>query len=129
MDEDKTPERTAFRVETVFDADPSEVWRALTEPASMGEWLGRPVEFTLEPGADGTIGRCDDGDETVLLVVEEVDHERRLVFRWASAADAPTVVELDLRPVGRRTYLRVVERPLRPGRAGATTAHACALAA
>ena len=125
-DQDVTPDQTAFRVETVFDADPSDVWRALTDPESMGEWLGRPVELTLEPGAEGTIG--DDGDEAVVLVVEEVDDQRRLVFRWASATEAPTVVELDLRPDGRRTHLTIVERPARPGRVTGTTARACVLA-
>ena len=125
-DQDVAPDQTAFRVETVFDADPSDVWRALTEPESMGEWLGRPVELTLEPGAEGTIG--DDGDEAVVLVVEEVDDQRRLVFRWASATEAPTVVELDLRPDGRCTHLTIVERPARPGRVTSTTARACVLA-
>jgi uncharacterized protein YndB with AHSA1/START domain len=131
---DRTSDATTYRVETEFDADPSTVWRALTEPESMGEWLGRPVEFTLEPGAEGTLGDDDiDRDRDVdrvptVLVVEEVDDERRLVFRWASANEAPTVVELDLLPVGRRTRLTIVERPLRPGHAAGATARACVLA-
>ncbi len=99
-----TPDQTAYRVETEFDADPAEVWRALTEPESMREWLGQPV------------------------VVEEVDDERRLVFRWASATEAPTVVELDLRPTRRGTHLTIVERPPNPGRVTGTTACACVLA-
>ena len=127
-DQDVTPDQTAYRIETEFDADPSDVWRALTEPESMGEWLGRPVELTLEPGAEGTIGDGDDGDEAVVLVVEEVDDQRRLVFRWASANEAPTVVELDLRPIRRGTHLTIVERPIRPGRVTGTTARACVLA-
>ena len=134
MDEqDSTPDQTAFRAETEFDAEPSEVWRALTEPEAMGEWLGRPVEFTLEPGAEGTIGDPDGADEPTVLVVEEVDDERRLVFRWASTTEAPTVVELDLRPIGRRTHLTIVERrvlegQVRHGRVEGTTARACVLA-
>ena len=110
MDEqDITPDQPEYRVETEFDADPSEVWRALIEPESMGEWLGRPV------------------------VVEEFDDERRLVFRWASTDEAPTVVELDLRPIGRGTHLTIVERPVRQGhgpqgRVDGMTARACVLA-
>lgn len=123
MDDDDT----TYRVETEFDAGPAEVWRALTEPETMGEWLGRPVEFTLEPGAEGTIGDRADAANVTVLVVEEVDHERRLVFRWASAVDAPTVVELDLRPVGRRTHLTIAERPARPDRSAGTTARAYAV--
>lgn len=91
-DQDSTPDETPFRAETEFDAEPSEVWRAITEPESMGEWLGGPI------------------------VIEEVDDERRLVFRWASTTETPTVVELDLRPIGRRTHLTIVERPLHQGR-------------
>lgn len=133
-DIDTTRDDTTYRVETEFDADPSTVWRALTEPDSMSEWLGRPVEFTLEPGAEGTLGGAFDGEDdrdrgtATVVVVEEVDDERRLVFRWASATQAPTVVELDLQPVGPRTRLTIVERPLRPGRVAGTTARACVLA-
>ena len=126
-DQDLTPDETAFRTETEFDAEPSEVWRAITEPESMGEWLGRPVEFTLEPGAEGTIGDSEGAGEATVLVVEEVDDERRLVFRWASTTEAPTVVEFDLRPIGRRTHLTIVERPARP-RYDGITARACVLA-
>jgi uncharacterized protein YndB with AHSA1/START domain len=128
---DPTSDDTIYRVETEFDADPSTVWRALTEPDSMSEWLGRRVEFELEPGADGTLGDGDpngDSDTPTVVVVEEVDDERRLVFRWASATQAPTVVELDLWPAGRRTRLTIVERPLRPGHVAGMTARACVLA-
>jgi uncharacterized protein YndB with AHSA1/START domain len=145
VDDDLTADHAAYRVETEFDADPSRVWRALTEPDAMGEWLGRPVEFTLEQGAEGTIGSSaegtigssaegtigggdDDATGPTVLVVEEVDEERRLVFRWASATEAPTVVEIDLRPIGRRTHLTIVERPLRTGHVSDTTARACVLA-
>jgi uncharacterized protein YndB with AHSA1/START domain len=134
-DTDVTPDDTTYRAETEFDADPSTVWRVLTEPESMSEWLGRAVEFTLEPGAEGTLGdSAGDGDSerddntATVVVVEEVDDERRLVFRWASATQAPTVVELDLLPVGPRTRLTIVERPLRPGHVAGTTARACVLA-
>jgi uncharacterized protein YndB with AHSA1/START domain len=120
-----TDDDITFRIETEFDADPADVWRALTEPDTMGEWLGRPVEFTLEPGAEGTIGDLDGVDEATVLVVEEVDDERRLVFRWSSARDAPTVVELDLRPAERGTHLTIVERPACPGPVAGATARAC----
>jgi uncharacterized protein YndB with AHSA1/START domain len=126
VDDDLTADDAGYRVETEFDADPSRVWRALTEPDAMGEWLGRPVEFTLEAGAEGTVGGDDDATGPTVLVVEEVDEERRLVFRWASATEAPTVVELDLRPIGRRTHLTIVERPVRSGHVSGTTARACA---
>jgi uncharacterized protein YndB with AHSA1/START domain len=141
VDDDPTADDAAYRVETEFDADPSQVWRALTDPDAMVEWLGRPVEFTLEQGAEGTIGHSAEGtighsaegvvggdDDAIgptVLVVEEVDEERRLVFRWASATEAPTVVELDLRPIGRRTLLTIVERPVRSGLVSDTTALAC----
>jgi uncharacterized protein YndB with AHSA1/START domain len=128
MDDQHDNDGIAYRAETEFDADPATVWRALTEPESMGEWLGRPVEFALEPGAEGTLGGDAGGDVPTVLVVEEVDDERRLVFRWASATQAPTLVEFDLVPVGRRTRLTIVERPLQPRRVAGATARAFALA-
>ena len=133
--DDNTSEADIYRVETEFDAAPAEVWRMLTEPESMRRWLGSPIEVTLEPAADGTLGDDGDGDGddhgdgdgATVLVVEEVDVQRRLVFRWASAREAPTVVEFDLYPTGRGTRLTIVERRQR-GHGAGTAARACSLA-
>jgi uncharacterized protein YndB with AHSA1/START domain len=115
-----------FATETVLDAAPGDVWQVLTDPESMGEWLGAPVDLSVAPGAEGTIG--GDQDDPTVVIVEEVEVGRRLVFRWASAGAEPTVVELDLQPEGRRTRLTIVERPLEPGRAVRAMASTRALA-
>ena len=96
----------------------------------MSGWDGRSSSRSnREPKAHSARRRrAIDGGSATVVVVEEVDDERRLVFRWASATQAPTVVELDLRPVGRRTRLTIVERPVRPGHVADTTARACVLA-
>jgi len=69
--------------EIVLEAEPEEVWEALTNPERLGEWFANDVEFDLERG--GTF-RWDDG-EVRYAVVEDVDAERRLAIRWWDPAN------------------------------------------
>ena len=51
------------------------------------------------PDADGWIS---DGDDVRYLIVEEVDEENRLVYRWATFTDEPSRVAIELHPDRRR---------------------------
>ena len=83
-------------------ATPKEVWAHVTSP----EWLGEDGELDPRPGGEG---RVDEGGVSRFLVVEEVDEPRRLVYRWASFADEPTRVEIDLTPSEGGTRVTVIE--------------------
>ena len=65
--------------EIELDASAEDVWRALTNPTDLAEWLGDEVDLTVAPGGTGRV--VDDG-VVRLVQVDEVDEGRQLVFRW-----------------------------------------------
>lgn len=99
--------------ETVLPAEPADVWRSLTEPERLAEWLGAEAEIELRPGGELAL-RTGDG-ETRTGWVEEAEEPSRLCFWWSvDGDDESTRVELDLEEAeDGATRLRVTEsRPL-----------------
>ena len=84
---------------------PREAWSHVIDPS----WLGDDGEMPTTPGADGWIS--DDGD-VHFLIVEEVDEENRLVYRWATYHDEPSRVEIELTPIDVGTRISISETPL-----------------
>jgi uncharacterized protein YndB with AHSA1/START domain len=82
-----------------------EAWRHVISPV----WLGDDGELTARPGSEGWV-KC--GDDIHYLVVEEVEEERRLAYRWASFTEEPTRVEIDLSPTSNGTHISISESPL-----------------
>lgn len=96
---------------------PEKVWRALTEPALLAEWLLPVFELKLEPGAafmfkaqpyphwDGTVN-CR------LLTIEE---HRKLSYTWTvGAMGLDTVVTFTLTPTPSGTRLSLVQSGFKP---------------
>lgn len=96
----------SFEVDLAFP--PEKVWRALTDPTLVAEWLlpaaglvPRPgTAFTLQappqPGWDGTV-RCD---------VLTADSPRTLAYRWVVGdMELDTVVTFVLTPTETGTHL------------------------
>jgi uncharacterized protein YndB with AHSA1/START domain len=99
--------------ETVLPAEPADVWRLLTEPDRLGEWLGAEAQIDLRPGGELAV-RTSDG-ETRIGWVEEADAPARLSFWWsAEGDDEATRVQLDLEEAGDGTTRLIVteSRPL-----------------
>jgi len=103
--------------EVTVPAPPDEVWPAVTESDELSSWFGARVELEPEPGGRGVF-RWPDGVERH-AVVEAVDPERRLAFRWLPfqrTADGDVVavpatrVEILLDPVPDGTRVRVIEQ-------------------
>ena len=69
--------------EVVLPAARDEVWAALTEAERLEEWFANEVELDVRPGGSGVF-RWGDGSVRE-AIVEEVDPERRLGFRWREA--------------------------------------------
>ena len=92
--------------ELELEAPREEVWRALTEPERLREWLANDVELDLRPGGEGRFG-WDDGEERRALV-QVVEPEERLVLDWWDGEDVSTVT-LELEDADPGTRLTVTE--------------------
>ncbi|MBI1853241.1 MAG: SRPBCC domain-containing protein [Planctomycetes bacterium] len=98
------------KIERIYPHPAAVVWRALTEPKALGEWLmandfaprvGHEFRFRTKPapGFDGIV-QCK---------VLEVDEPRRLSYSWAGGP-LDTVVSFTLEPVATGTRLRIEHR-------------------
>jgi|GEM_PF-1178302 len=85
--------------------DAEAAWQHVIDPS----WLGDDGELDIVVSGEGWVS--EDG-ETKYLVVEEVDDERHLSFRWASFVDAPSRVDIDLEPTLEGTRISITESPL-----------------
>jgi uncharacterized protein YndB with AHSA1/START domain len=102
-----TPEPVTVVVEREFAHKPEKLWRALTQPHLIGEWLMQndfvPAvghRFMLhagpKPGWDGEIA-CE---------VLEIEPNRTLSYAWVTLG-VDTAVTFTLTPTGAGTHLRV----------------------
>jgi len=108
-------------VKTVeLKAPVSRVWRALTDYNEFGEWFRVRLDGPFRPGAVSTGKMTFPGYEHYpwLAVVERMEHERLLSFRWHDfdeksgidiAKQPTTLVEFHLEPVTNGTRLTIIE--------------------
>ena len=102
-----------------FDFDlhhsPEKVWRALTDPVLLAEWLLPVVDLELEPGAAFTFkAQPQPGwDGIVNCRFLEIDAQRKLSWRWV-VGDIDTVVTFTLTPTPSGTRLSLVQSGFRP---------------
>jgi uncharacterized protein YndB with AHSA1/START domain len=96
---------------------PQKVWRALTDPALLAEWLLPVVGFELEPGAAFTFKTqpYPGWDGTVSCRIREVDAHRRLSYTWVVGdMELDTVVTFTLAPTPAGTRLSLVQSGFKP---------------
>jgi uncharacterized protein YndB with AHSA1/START domain len=94
---------------------PEKVWRALTDPALLAEWLLPVVGLRLEPGTEFRFNAQPQPgwDGVVDCRVLEVDAQRRLSYAWV-VGDMDTVVTFTLAPTPTGTLLSLVQSGFRP---------------
>jgi uncharacterized protein YndB with AHSA1/START domain len=103
------------RVITI-DASPETVFRLLTDPIQYVRWKGRLAE--LEPRPDGRFRvEFPSTKDIAAGKYVEVVRDRRVVFTWGwegneAVPPGSSTVEIDLKPTGSGTLLRLVHRGL-----------------
>jgi uncharacterized protein YndB with AHSA1/START domain len=97
--------------ELVVEAEPEEVWEAVTNPERLEEWLADVVDLEAVAGGDAVF-RWATG-EVRRAVVEEVEEGRLLRLRWwrEESPDASTTVAIALDEVESGTRVVVTEAP------------------
>lgn len=94
-------------IERAIAHPPEKIWRALTQPHLIAEWLMQN-DFQPAVGHRFTLSRAATPDFTVVIdcAVTEVEPEETLSYTW-SAFGTETVVTFTLTPIPAGTLLRV----------------------
>lgn len=94
---------------------PEKVWRALTEPELLAEWLLPVIGFRLEHGAEFTFRTqpYPGWDGTVNCRFVEIEPHRRLRYTW-TVTFLDTVVTFTLTPTASGTRLSIVQSGFKP---------------
>jgi uncharacterized protein YndB with AHSA1/START domain len=89
---------------------PEKVWRALTDPVLLTEWLLPVVGLKLEPGAAFTFKTqaYPGWDGTVNCRLLEIEPHRKISYTW-SVPFLETVVTFTLTPTASGTRLSLVQ--------------------
>jgi uncharacterized protein YndB with AHSA1/START domain len=94
---------------------PAKVWRALTDPALLAEWLLPVAGFALEPGATFTLQAPPQPgwDGSVRCRMLAVDVERSISYSWV-VGGLDTVVTFTISPSDSGTRLTLVQSGFKP---------------
>ena len=95
---------------------PEKVWRALTDPALLAEWLLPVIDLKLEPGAAFSFKTepKPGWDGTVNCRLLEIEAHRKLRYTWVVGDFIDTVVTFTLTPTGSGTRLSLVQSGFKP---------------
>ena len=114
---DKTAPSQSESISFEFDLHhaPEKVWRALTDPTLLAEWLLPVIGFELEPGAAFTFKTqpYPGWDGTVNCRLVEIEAHRKLRYTW-TVPFLDTVVTFTLTPTPSGTRLSLVQSGFRP---------------
>ena len=116
---DKTAPSQTESISFDFDLQhaPEKVWRALTDPVLLTEWLLPVVELRLEPGAAFAFRtQAHPGwDGVVNCRILEIDAHRKLSYAWVVGdMDLVTVVTFTLTPTASGTRLSLNQSGFKP---------------
>ena len=116
---DKTAPSQTDAISFEFDLrhSPQKVWRALTDPALLTEWLLPVVGLELAPGAAFTFkSQPHPGwDGTVNCRILEIEAHKKLSYTWVVGdMELDTVVTFTLAPTESGTRLSLVQSGFKP---------------
>jgi len=114
---DKTAPSQTESISFEFDLHhaPEKVWRALTDPVLLTEWLLPVVDLKLEPGAAFMFKTqpYPGWDGTVNCRVLEIETHKKLSYAWC-VPFLDTVVTFTLTPTATGTRLVLVQSGFKP---------------
>ena len=109
---DKTAPSQTEAISFEFDLQhpPEKVWRALTDPVLLSEWLLPVIDLKLETGAAFTFKTqaYPGWDGTVNCQMLEIEAQKKLSYAW-TVPFLDTVVTFTLTPTASGTRLGVVQ--------------------
>lgn len=105
----ETAEVLSVVVERELPHPPSKVWRALTQPHLIAEWLMQN-DFSLEAGRDFRLSADWGGVDGQVRAIEP---ERALSYAW-NTKDLESIVTWTLTPTDAGTRLRMEQTGFRP---------------
>jgi uncharacterized protein YndB with AHSA1/START domain len=114
---DKTAPSHTESISFEFDLphSPEKVWRALTDPVLVAEWLLPVVDFKLEPGAAFTFKAQPQPGWDGIVHCRFLAIEARTTLSWTwVVGDIDTVVTFTLSPTASGTRLSLVQSGFRP---------------
>jgi uncharacterized protein YndB with AHSA1/START domain len=114
---DKTAPSQTESIVFVFDLphSPEKVWRALTDPVLLAEWLLPVIDLKLERGAAFKFKTQPHPgwDGIVNCRILEVEAHTKLSYAWV-VGDMDTVVSFTLTPISSGTRLSLVHTGFKP---------------
>lgn len=116
---DKTAPSQTESISFEFDLQhsPKKVWRALTDPELLSEWLLPVVGLELAPGAAFTFKTqpYPGWDGTVNCKMLEIEAHKKLSYAWVVGdMEIDTVVTFTLTPTASGTHLSLVQSGFKP---------------
>ncbi|EYF08233.1 SRPBCC family protein [Chondromyces apiculatus] len=116
---DKTDQSQNETISFEFDLhhSPGKVWRALTDPVLLTEWLLPVAGLKLEPGAAFTFKTqpYPGWDGTVNCQMLEIEEHKKLSYKWVVGDMVlDTVVTFTLTPTASGTHLSLVQSGFKP---------------
>jgi uncharacterized protein YndB with AHSA1/START domain len=115
MNKSTQTQNESLALEFDLQHSPEKVWRALTDPELLSEWLLPVIGFKLDPGHDFTLKTQPQPgwDGVVNCRMLEIEAQRMLSWRWV-VGDIDTVVTFTLAPTATGTQLSVVQSGFKP---------------
>ena len=110
------PQTESISFEFDLHHAPEKVWRALTDPVLLTEWLLPVADLKLEPGAPFrfTTQPQPGWDGTVDCRMLEIEAQRKLSYTWVVGDMLDTVVTFTLAPTPTGTRLSLVQSGFKP---------------
>jgi len=115
VDNSAPSQRESVALEFDLQHAPEKVWRALTDPALLAEWLLPVVGLTLKPGAAFTFKTqpYPGWDGIVNCRILEIEAHRKLSYTWG-VPFLDTIVTFTLTPTASGTRLSIVQSGFKP---------------